>query len=512
MDVRHLLRRAANHNSWRDAIVSGDTTLQFEDAWQRGISLANGLLTSGLQPGDRVGTLSENGIPASDFLLGTAIAGLVRVPLYARNSPDAHRHMLSHTRCKSLLTTERHRSEIDNVIGELPDIESVITADSGYETWISNQDKRDPEPSIRPSDTYIIRHTSGTTGLPKGVPYSHRSWLATGRDRFYNWPPVQPGDRCLHVAPISHGSGYLFGPIWATGGCNIMVDHFDPSQVLQLLEAESISYVFMVPTMLRDLVDAAEQSDISFPNLKVVDIGGAPITRETAYRARDLFGMVLHQHYGQTEAVPLTTMGPEEWFSDVPGSDPMSSAGRPLPTADVRIVDSENREVPTGDIGEISIQCDGQFSGYWENEEATESTIRDGWVLTGDIGRIDGNGYIYLLDRKHDMIISGGFNIWPAELERVITEVDGIADVAVIGVPDQRWGESPVAICVLEEGSSVTESQVVQACRDRLGSYKKPRQVIFREDPLPRSAVGKVERKQLREPFWSHSDSRVAGN
>jgi acyl-CoA synthetase (AMP-forming)/AMP-acid ligase II len=209
--------------------------------------------------------------------------------------------------------------------------------------------------------------------------------------------------------------------------------------------------------------------------------------------------------------VPVVFMGPKEWFSEAPGSDPVVAAGRVTPFAELEIRDDENKPVPNGTEGEIAIRCDGQTKEIWNEPEMTRQRIVDGWVLTGDIGRLDDNGYLYVVDRKDDMIISGGFNIWPAELESVIVEVPGVREAAVFGVPHEKWGETPLALVVTEEDAELAEEDVIEACRSRLGSYKKPTEVRFRHEPLPRSVVGKIQRKELRRPYWEGSERFVSG-
>ena len=228
--------------------------------------------------------------------------------------------------------------------------------------------------------------------------------------------------------------------------------------------------------------------------------------------------MRLYQGFGQTEAVPVCMMGPEEWFSDVEGSQPLRSAGRALPFAYLQIRDPEDsmRQVPIGEVGEIAVRCDGQMSGFWNDPVATAERITpDGFVLSGDIGRLDRNGYLYVLDRKDDMIISGGFNIWPAELENVIAAHPAVVEVAVFAVPHERWGETPMAVCSVVDGIDVDDAKLAEeirkSCADQLGSYKKPTHVKLIAGPLPKSPVGKVQRKVLREPHWAGKDRRVAG-
>ena len=515
MDVRGLMRQSAAFNARRTAIVHGTTRLTFAEAWERGVRLANGLLAMGLQPGDRIGVLEDNSVEAQDLFAGAAIAGLVRVPLYARNSPESHEHMLGHTGCRALVVAEKYLADVQAVLPNLPALTNVFVRDAGYEAWLAQQSPVDPDVPIDPDDWYIIRHTGGTTGKPKGVAYTHRSWLAAGRDWFYNFPPMQAGDVCLHVGPISHGSGYLYTPTWLSGGTNVLLDHFDPAETLEIMEREGVGFMFLVPAMLNSLVREPSARTRDWSKLQVIQIGGAPINDDTALLGREVFGEVLYQGYGQTEALPVCMMGPKEWFSTVEGSNPLRSAGRALPFAYLEIRDPEDsmKSLPLGEEGEIAIRCDGQMLGFWENETATaERMTADGFVLTGDIGRLDENGYLYVLDRKDDMIISGGFNIWPAELENVIQSHPAVVEVAVIAIPHERWGEAPMALCVLAPGASATEDEIIALCSKHLGSYKKPARVEFRADALPKSPVGKLQRKVLREPYWVGYDRRVAGN
>jgi len=515
MDLRTLMRQAAEYNANRTAIVHRDRALTFAEAWERAVRLANGLLAAGLRPGDRVGVLEDNSIGAQDFFAGSAAAGLVRVPLYARNSPESHHHMLSHTGCRGLVVTAEHHGEVADVLERCPDLDVVLIRDDGYEEWLAAQDSTDPDVAIAPDDWCVIRHTGGTTGKSKGVAYSHKSWLDAGRDWFYNFPPMDPGDACLHVGPISHGSGYLYTPTWLSGGTNVLLERFDVAETIEVMEQHPIQYMFAVPTMLNALARHESARGRDWSRLKVIQIGGSPIMDETALLARDVFGDVLYQGYGQTEAVPVSMMGPLEWFSEVSGSEPLRSAGRCLPFARLEIRDTEDPSVrlPIGDEGEIAIRCDGQMTGFWENPDATaERMTADGFVLTGDIGRIDDNGYLYVLDRKDDMIITGGFNVWPAELENVLCDHADVIEAAVFAAPHERWGETPVAVCVVADGAAVTSDELVALCAERLGSYKKPSEVVVRTEPLPKSPVGKVQRKALREPYWAGYDRRVAGN
>lgn len=512
MDVRSLMRRSATFHADQVAVIDGDTRFSFGQAWARGLRMANALLGLGLAPGDRVGVLEDNTFESVDLFCGAAAANLVRVPLYPRNSRDAHRHMLDHTGCRAVVVSANHADALAGMLDEVASLEHVVVRDGGYEAWLDGFAATDPDPAIHQDDWFIIRHTGGTTGPSKGVAYTHKTWLDAGRDWFFNFPPVQKGDVCQHAGPISHGSGYMFTPMWLMGGVNLLIRAFDPAAVIETMAREKVAYGFVVPTMLNALAREPSARHHDWSHLKVLQVGGAPIADDTALAARAVFGDVLYQGYGQTEAVPITMMGPTEWFSEVPGSNPLRSAGRPLPFGDLAIVDPDTAApLPIGAEGEIAIRCDGQMRGFWENEAATAERMRDGWVLSGDIGRLDQNGYLYVLDRKDDMIISGGFNIWPAELENVLTDHPEVIEAAVFGVPSERWGESPYAVVCVGPGAAVTEAELIERCATQLGSYKKPARVELTTDPLPKSPVGKLARKQLREPHWQGHTRRVSG-
>ncbi len=513
MDVRTQMRSAAAYYAQREAIVAGGRRLTFAQAWQRGIRLANGLLTLGLRPQDRVAVLEDNRLESADVFLGAAIANLVRVPLYPRNARDSHEHMMGHTGCRAVIVDEKYLPEIDGLQAVLPALEHVIVRDAAYEDWLAAQSMVDPDPPIAPDDNFILRHTGGTTGKSKGVAYSHRAWLAAARDWFYLYPPVEPDDACLHLGPISHGSGYLFMPIWLGGGRNVMVDRFDPAAVLDIFERERIGYLFMVPTMLNAINRVPGVEQRRFPHLKCMLVCAAPIADDTALRAYEIFGPAMYQGYGQTEVLPVAMMGPAQWFAkDVRGSTPLRACGLPLPFAQLQIWDEDNKPVPPGTPGEIVAKTDGQMTGFWNDPKATAERMVDGWVKTGDVGYLDANGYLYMIDRVGDMIVSGGFNIYPAELENAIAGHPDVVEVAVFGIPHERWGETPCAVCTVKSGATVTEDALIELCEEQLGNYKRPGKVVLRDEPLPKTPVGKIKRKDLREPFWAGHTRRVAGS
>lgn len=504
MNVRDLMRRSATFYDDKPAIIAGDVRLTFGEAWERGLRMANALISAGLKPGDFCGSLEDNHHMAVDFFLGCTIAGVVRVPLYARNAKHSHAYMLEHTNCKVLITDQQHFESVEGLDQEISSLDKIIIRDASYEEWLASFSAEDPNPEIKGEDLYVIRHTGGTEGKSKGIPFSHKSWLDIGRNWFYTFPPIEEGDVCMHIAPISHASGYQFIPMWLQGGVNMVVQKYSPQQTADDIINEKVSYVFMVPTMLNDIMNLPGIEERNWSQLKALLIGAAPITEVNLRRAYAIFGECICSLYGQSEGVPVVTCRGKEWVrDDLEGSNPARSLGHVHPFCEVKIVDPDtNMELAFGEEGEICFRNDGQLPYYWENPEATAKAIIEGYVHTGDMGYLDRNGYLYMCDRKDDMILSGGFNIWPAELENVISAMDGVKEVVVIGVPDERFGEVPHAIVTLTEEGSVSEEEIISLCADKLGSYKKPGSVELSTAPIPRTPVGKLSRKMLRKPFW----------
>jgi acyl-CoA synthetase (AMP-forming)/AMP-acid ligase II len=512
MDVRNILRRSVAFNRRRVAAVAGERRVTFEEAWNRALRFANGLLDCGLRPGEPVAVLEENGLPALDCYLGCAAGGFARVPLYARNARRSHVAMLANTNPRVLVVDEALAGEVVGIEDEASSVERVLVRGTGYEKWLAGQSTEDPDPQISENQLFIIRHTGGTTGAPKAVGISHRRWAATARDWFYPLPPPEPGDPILHVGPLSHASGYTLLPVFAAGGTQVLASGLPAAEVVELLQRERVAYAFLPPTLLSLLCRVPGVAECDWSAAKCFFTGAAPISEATIARAREVFGdRVLYQLFGQTEVMPVAAMGPREWFSESTGSQPLRACGRVLPWAEVEIRDEHNDALPVGEIGEIAVRCDGQFEGFYGATEDTAARLVDGWVLMGDVGRLDENGYLYLVDRKTDMIVSGGFNIYPGELENIISSHPAVLEVAVFGIPHEKWGETPMAVCSIDPDLPVSEREIIELVAGALGSYQKPSRVELTSEPLPKSAVGKLMRRALREPHWQDRKQRVAG-
>jgi acyl-coenzyme A synthetase/AMP-(fatty) acid ligase len=510
-----MMRQATALNRDRVAIVTEDMTLTFGQMWGRGVRMANALIELGVRPGDRVGGLEDNNLGAADLFLGAAIAGAVRVPLYARNSAESHAHMIGQTGASVVLTDLAYAEGVVDLQATVESLRHVVVRDEGYEKWLAGQSDADPYVEVDPDAWYIIRHSAGTTGKPKGIGYTQHDWLVNCRNWFYRLPNLRWGSVVGHAGPISHASGYLFLPAWLHGSTNLLFGAFDPGNVLGLMERHRVTHMFAPPSMVQMLASDNTATSRDLSRLECMLVGGAPITDATANAGRRVFGDVLFQVFGQTEAVPLTVMTPAEWFGEYEGSTPMRAAGRVLPFARVEARDEDGNVVPLGSEGELWAQVEGQMRGFWGDDEHTRTMTRerlvDGWVRTRDIGRIDANGFVYILDRVDDMIVSGGFNIWPAELETVINDHPEVIEVAVFAIPHEKWGETPMAVCRVEEGSAVTKDEIIALVVERLGSYKKPARVDFTTVPLPKTVVGKLMRKALRDQHWVDQGKRVGG-
>jgi len=431
--------------------------------------------------------------------------------LYARNRRLSHGQMIEQTQSKVVITDHTFIDDVRDLDRDIETLHHIVDRGEDYEQWLRAQSAADPMVEVSSDDWYIIRHSAGTTGRPKGVGYTQHDWLVNCRNWYYRLPNLEVESVVGHAGPISHASGYLFLPAWLHGSTNLLFGAFDAAKVLDMMQRHRVTHAFAPPSMLAALAVHPKSNTGDWTALQCLLIGGAPSTNATILAGRRAFGDVLYQVFGQTEAVPLTIMTPSEWFAETPGSTPLRAAGRPLPFAQIEIRDAAGAAVPLGDIGEIYAKVESQLRGFWNDDAATSDRLVDGWIRTRDIGRIDTNGYLYVLDRADDMIVSGGFNIWPAELETVIADHPEVIEVAVFAIPHERWGETPMAVCYVEDGAKVSSEDIMQLVADALGSYKKPSRVDFIGGPLPKSPVGKLMRKTLRDPHWADHARRVGG-
>jgi acyl-CoA synthetase (AMP-forming)/AMP-acid ligase II len=365
--------------------------------------------------------------------------------------------------------------------------------------------------SVEPEDIVGVYYTGGTTGKPKGVILSHRAWVYTVLIEMLEfglgWEEV-----FAYMTPLTHAGGCLMLPVLLRKGRCVILDHFDPSLFLRTVEKEKITATFLVPTMIYILLDYPDLRKYDLSSLRNIIYGASAIAPERLKQAVTTFGPIMTQLFGQTEApMTITALSREEHVIADPERERriFSSAGRPTFHAQISIRDDNGSEVPKGKPGEIVVRCGNMMHGYFKNPEVTAETLKDGWLHTGDIAVQDEEGFIYIVDRKKDMIISGGFNIFPREIEDVLFEHEAVRSAAVVGVPHEKWGEEVKAIVVLHEGKTVSEEDLIKFVKERKGSLLAPKTIEF-WDHIPLTNLGKLDKKAIRARFWTGRDRMVS--
>jgi acyl-CoA synthetase (AMP-forming)/AMP-acid ligase II len=508
MNCGHILRKTGRFSPRNQAVWFEDDELTYGQLYERSCRLVNALLGLGLRPRDPVATLGPNALRSLEEITGLALGGFVRVPLSYRNGVDLHRFMLEHVGARALIVDQERYEQLRGHLDGLGDLEHVIVAGEDgpvvYDDVLAAASPEDAEILVAPEDAIHVAFTGGTTGRPKATVQTHQSWLSVTAENMIMMRPLTEQDRYLAAGPLSHAASTVIFALVAKGAGNVVMPAFAPSRAAELIERHRVTFTVMVPTMLQLLVDDPETAKRDLSSLRMVLATGAPISDRTIRDVRAALGDVLYLGYGQSEGIPGTILTPEEIARGL-DEDPtlLRSAGRPAPRSMIRILDDDGRELPPGERGEIAIDTPGNMKELWGDPEATAKRFTpDGFILTRDIGYLDERGYLFLADRKEDVIISGGFNIWPAEVENAIADHPAVKEVAVVGVPHPKWGETPRAVVVLREGAHATEEEIIAWCRDRTGSMKKPTSVVFRDEPLPKSAVGKLLRRVVREQEW----------
>ena len=519
MHVGHLLTRASRRWPERPAWLQREESISFREAEERVNRLANGLLALGVKPGERVGLLANNCYQGLETILAPMKAGMAVVPMNARLHPKEHQYLLESSGAVALVYGEDYREHVGAIKDSLPLMRHYVRlgdgvgGDVGYEALLASASGDAPEVSIDLADLAWLFFTSGTTGRPKGAMLSHRNLLAMTQAFLTDVNPAVSTDVLLHAAPITHGSGLSMLHHIARGAANAFPEtrRFDPPRIFEAIERYRATTMFMAPTMINMLLASGAKGEYDLSSLHTVVYGGGPMYTEHLLEAIEAFGNIFVQIFGQGEApMTITTLPKEE---HVVSGDPdrlrrLGSAGREVTSVRVAVLDEEDREVAVGETGEIAARGDLVMGGYLNNADATAESLRNGWLHTGDLGYLDEKGYLFITDRKHDMIISGGANVYPREVEEVIARHPSVAEVAVFGVPDEIWGESVKAAVVLLPGAEVDVEGIIDFCRENMASYKKPQSVDFHSG-LPKNAYGKVEKGELRTPYWTEKGRRI---
>jgi long-chain acyl-CoA synthetase len=500
--VAEVLRHQARERPDVAAIKHGSGSLTFAELHERSSRLAQALLAAGVGPGARVAHLDRTAPEVVELLFAAAKIGAVAVPLNWRLAPPELATILDDSGAPLLLAGPGHEAVAAELAGAVAHDLRVVSIGSEYERWLASHAPDDPGGRGASGDTVLQMYTSGTTGVPKGVLTTHRN-LAAAVDSSPLWG--FDGDTVsLTPLPMFHigGIGWTFLGIW-NGAPTILVSDFDAAAVLDLLERERVTNAVFVPTILQMLCAVPGAAERDYAPLRSIAYGASPITTPVLKAALRTFRCPLFGVYGLTETTGgVVQLDPEDHDPDGPREHLLRSAGRPLPWVELRIVDpSTGRDLGPHEVGEVWMRAPNVMAGYYNRPEETAAALTpDGWLRTGDGGYVDEDGHLFLTDRIKDMIVSGGENVYPVEVEEALAHHPAVADVAVIGVPDERWGETVKALVVPAPGATVKAEDVIAFARGRLAGYKLPRSVEFVGE-LPRTPSGKVLKRALRDRY-----------
>jgi acyl-CoA synthetase (AMP-forming)/AMP-acid ligase II len=499
----------------KTAIVFEDKRYTFSQLNERVNRLANGLLKLGVKKGERVAFLQVNCSQCVETYFAVAKIGAIYLPLNFRAREKELSYMLNTAEANTVIAGDRYIPLIESIRPEVKSLKNLISIEKKHEGFLYYEDIISSSPAdevtadIDEHDTTILMYTAGTTGFPKGVMLSHNSFAIYVMD---NVTPPDPESQETNIltVPLYHVAGIQAMMAAIYGGRTLVMERqFDAKEWMELVQREKANRAMMVPTMLKMLLDHPDFSKYNLKSLKVITYGAAPMPLPVIRKALEVFpGVNFINAFGQTEtASTITALGPEDHV--ISGTEEekerklkrLASIGKPMPDIEMKVIDEQGNKLPAGEVGEILARGPRVMSGYWKDEEKTKKTIdKDGWVHTGDVGYVDEDGYYFLSGRSSDIIIRAGENISPEELENVIRNNPKIDDVAVIGVPDETWGEEPFAVVVLKKGVKATPEEVMEFCRQNLASFKRPRGVVF-VDSLPRNPMGKVIKRELRDKY-----------
>jgi long-chain acyl-CoA synthetase len=456
----------------------------------------------GMAPGERVAIAMTNRAEYLEALFAVWHAGLFAVPINAKLHREEFRYILEHSGARLAFVSPDLVETIAPLLPDLPEVDSIVVA--GDDAWrrMVGHDGIDLV-ARAPDDPAWLFYTSGTTGRPKGAVLTHRNLLVASLSYFADVDWVSPRDAILHAAPLSHGSGLYALPHIAKGANNLIPEagHFDPSEIARLLGHWPGVSFFAAPTMVTRLVASPQFAAADHGNLKTIVYGGGPMYVTDLLKALDLLGPKLAQIYGQGEAPMTITVLSKEIHADRAHPrwlERLGSAGVARTDVEVRVVDSSDHELPVGETGEILCRGDVVMRGYWRDEAASRDTLRGGWLHTGDVGSFDADRFLTLKDRSKDLIISGGSNIYPREIEEVLLKHPAVREVSVVGRPHRDWGEEVVAFVVATPGAEVAEAELDRLCLDAIARFKRPRAYVFL-DALPKNNYGKVLKTELRK-------------
>lgn len=518
LTLADVARATANTRPDHIALVFGDRRTSVHELDVRANQVANGLKFLGASEQERVAILDHSSDQFYEICLGAARANLVVTPINSRLSAPEVLQVLSDCHPRVLFLGAGFEGLIEEIKPHLSFVEHFIVTGEPYEAWREQHSAIAVESTMVPSGDCLQIYTSGTTGLPKGVRLSSESIFAAPLSSLASGErspcrQITSDDVILLCLPHAHVAGSILGVFGLARGARlVIVSEFIPAQIATVIEREQVTMTIMVPVMVRGLIAAVTQTGIACSSLKKILYGAAPMATSLLQEAMERlphtgFGQI----YGLTETSgPIAYLTVEDHQEISRGNAHLAlSCGRPTAGVEILTLDPLGEVLPAGGIGEIICRSTQVMNGYWKRDEETQAVIQNGWFHTGDMGYLDDRGYLYIYDRKRDMIITGGENVYPAEVENVLYGHPAIADVAVIGVPDQHWGEAVKAVVVLKPGASLSAEELIAHARDHVAGFKIPKSVDFVSD-LPRNATGKVLRRLIREPYWSQQTRGVA--
>lgn len=492
-----LVRRGAAAFADRTAVYVGDDVLTYAEVDARANLIAHQLDRRGVGKGTHVALLVNNGLNSMPVDFAAIKAGLVRVPLNARLSLPEHTDMITSSRTSVVVADQSLAGRAAELAQAIPGLQTYA-----LEELLEPVDGPvgDPGVPLHDDDPTLLLYTSGTTGTLKAVVHTQASYGAICSNILANLVDPQPDSVMLHAASLIHASGTFVLPYWIRGAAAAILPGFEPAGFVAAIGRYRATEINLVPTMLGMLHSSGVLEGADLSSLRQVIYGASPMPRPVLQRSIDVFGPILTQYYGQTEAPLCLAVLDEHAHAD---ESLWGACGLPASDVELQLLNDEGAVVPTGDIGEIAIKAPFRMRGYFEADELNAAmTTRDGWLRTRDLGRFDDRGYLHLVDRTSDMIITGGYNVYPREVEDALSAHPAVAECAVVGAPDEKWVEAVTAFVTLRPGASATEAELQDFVRDRIASHKAPKSVHFVE-AIPKSPVGKILRRALREPLWA---------